>query len=381
MAVYDQIITTYSDTTPHIRVISDVIKLIDPVDTPLLARLGGLDAARSKFRIRENGYKIEILEDEYAPLTSTITNGTSGTVALTTNTVSFTVTDASMFQDGTIVKVDDEYMVVKAVNTSTNNVEVYSRSYGGTNATHDGTAAIEIVGMARLEGDDADYGPVVDISAPYNYTGIFQKALKVTGSMQVTDQYGIGDEFSYQAQKALPELFRLVEKSIFHGIRAAGAADSPRSYGGLPTFITDNSVNAGGAIAKSDIDNLMEAIYGDGGQPDLLVMNHAVANDLKALLDSSSFLRVEQGNSTFGMNALTRVVTQYGELELLIDRFCPVAKAYALDTSKIGFYTLRPFGWYELAKTGDSKKGEVVGEFSFLVANDKAHGWVYGITS
>ena len=37
-------------------------------------------------------------------------------------------------------------------------------------------------GMARLEGDDADYGPITDISAPYNYTSIFQKAIKVSGT-------------------------------------------------------------------------------------------------------------------------------------------------------------------------------------------------------
>ena len=55
MAVYDQQVTTYSDTTPHIRIVNDVISLIDPVDTPLLVAIGGLDAARSKFKIRGNG--------------------------------------------------------------------------------------------------------------------------------------------------------------------------------------------------------------------------------------------------------------------------------------------------------------------------------------
>ena len=379
MAVYDQMITSYSDTTPHIRVISDVINMIDPVDTPLLDYLGGLDAARSKFKIKQNGYKIEILEDEYAPLAG----AASGATGLTSDTTltNWTVADASVFQDGHVVQMDDEYVVIKAADVTNNTVTVYSRSYGGTNATHATNETMTIVGMARLEGDDADYGPIVDITAPYNYTSIFQEALKVSGTQQVIDQYGISNEFAYEANKIVPSKLRLVNRMAFHGIRAAGSATAPRSAGGLGTFVTGNSVNAGGAIAKADVDTLMEYIYADGGNPDVLVLNHAVAGDLKGLIDSSSFVRLDQENAKIGMNPITQFTTQYGNIRILMDRHCPVAKGYILDSSKVGFYQLRPFGMKSLAVTGDSVKGEVVGEFSFLVANDSAHGYIYGITS
>lgn len=377
MAVYDQQVTTYSDTTPHVRVIADVIKMIDPVDTPLLAALGGLDSARSKFQIKQNGTMIEILEDEHDPLTGTLGVGMTASTTTTTSAV----VDASIFQDGHIIKIDNEYMVISAADAVGNTITVYSRSYGGTNATHASTSSIEIVGMARLEGDDADYGPIVDITAPFNYTSIFQKALNVSGTQQVIDQYGISDEFAYQSAKAVPGLLRLVEKTAFHGVRAAGSASAPRSAGGLLTFVTDNSVNAGGAIAKSDVDNLAEAILLDGGNPDLLVLNPSVANDIRGLIDSSSFVRVDQENTQFGMAPITRIATQYGFLRLVESRWCPLATAFMLDSAKVGFYTLRPFFMKPLAVTGDSQKGEVVGEFSLLVANDKAHGWIYGLTS
>ncbi len=376
MAIFDQPKTTYSDTTPHSRVISDVVQIIDPRDTPLIGRLG-LDSAREQFKIKLNGYKVELLEDELDPLETTANNG--GTIA--TNDTNFTVADASIFQDGHVVLIDSEYMVIKSVDTSADTVVVYSRSYGGANATHVATASIEIVGMARLEGDDADYGPILDITAPYNYTSIFQKAIQVSGTQQVISQYGIEDEFEYQANKAVPHLLRLVERAAFHGVRAAGSASSPRSMGGLGTFITDNTVAAGGGIAKSDVDNLMEAIILDGGQPDLLVMNPRVANDLRGLLDTSSLLRVTQHEGQLGADPIERVMTQYGELELMMNRWCPTDTAFVLDSRKVGFYNLREFQTYELARTGDSLKGEVVGEFSLLVANDKAHGKITGLTS
>jgi hypothetical protein len=377
MAIFDQPKTSYADTTNAVRIINDVIKLIDPVATPLIVALGGLDSAREKFDIRGNGTKIEWLEDQYAPLSDVAAQGTT----ITTNTTTLTVTDASIFQDGHVIKIDAEYMVVSAVDVANNTLSVYSRAYGGTNATHVTTSTIYIVGMARLEGDDADYVGLQQVSAPYNYTSIFQKALKITGTEDVIDEYGYEDAFAYQANKALPELLRLVEAQMFEGVRAVGTATSPRSFGGLGTFITNNTVDAAGAIAKTDIDNLAEAIRLDGGMPDLFVTHPSVANDIRALLDSSSFVRVTQENSVFGMREIDQIRTQYGALQLVESLWCPLSRSYMLDSSRVGLYTLRPFGWYPLAKTGDSRKAEVVGEFSLAVANDKGHGYVSGITS
>jgi hypothetical protein len=378
MAVIDQPKTVYSDSTAQARAISDVVSMIDPRDTPLLARLG-LDSAREKFSLRLNGYKIELLEDELDPLEDAVNDGSGWDNSSTT---SLAVDDASKFQDGHVILVEDEKMVVKAVDTANNTVDVYGRGFGGTNpATHADDTVIAIVGMARLEGDDADYGALTDITAPYNYTSIFQKAIKVSGTMQAITQYGVDDEFMYQANKAVPHLLRLVERMAFYGERVEGSATGPRSAGGLGTFITDNTVSAGGAIAKADVDSLMEEIIMDGGYPDLLVMNPRVANDLRGLLDTSSFIRVGQNENKLGLDAIERVVTQYGELELVMDRWCPTGAAYILQSDKVGFFALRPMTAYELAKVGDSIRGEVVGEFSLLVANDKAHGKITGITT
>lgn len=378
MTVIDQPKTVYSDTTAQARAISDVISMIDPRDTPLVAKLG-LDGAREKFKVQQSGYKIEILEDELDPLEDAVNNGAGWN---NSDTTGLDVDDASKFQDGHIILVESEKMVVSAVDTSANTIDVYARAFGDTSAaTHADDTSIYIVGMARLEGDDADYGPVVDVTAPYNYTSIFQKAIKVSGTLQAISQHGIDDEFMYQANKAVPHLLRLVERMAFYGERVQGSASAPRSAGSLGIFITDNTVAAGGAIAKSHVDSLMEEIIMDGGYPDLLVMNPRVANDLRNLLDSSSFVRVSQDENKLGVDAIERVMTQYGELELVMDRWCPTDTAFVLQSSKVGFYTLRGFESYELARSGDSLKGEVVGEFSLLLANDKAHGKITGITT
>lgn len=377
MATFDQPKSTYSSTVNAVRVISDIVNLIDPVDTPLITAIGGLDGGRDKFEVRENGTKVELLEDTYAPLSDVANQGTT----ITTDTTILTVTDASIFQDGHVILIDSEYMVVSSVNVTNNTITVYSRAYGGTNATHVTTSTIQIVGMARLEGDDADYVGLQILTVPFNYTDIFQKALKVTGTERVIDEYGYDDVFAYQANKAIPELMRLVESAAFHGIRAVGSDAAPRSMGGLGTFITDNTVGAAGAIAKTHVDALAEKIRLDGGMPDLLVLHPSIANDLRALLDTSSFVNLTQENQMFGMMPIVGVRTQYGVLRLVESLWCPTGTAYMLDSRKVGFYLLRPFGWHNIAKSGDSDKAEVVGELTLLVANDKAHGKITGITT
>jgi hypothetical protein len=378
MALYDQPKTTYSDTTNAVRVISNIIQLIDPVDTPLIAALGGLDSARSKFKIRANGTMIEWLEDAYAPLSDVAAQGTT----ITTNTTVLTVTDASIFKVGHQIQIDSEYMVVSAVDTTNNTLNVYSRSYGGTNATHVTTSTINIVGVARLEGATTSYEGLVDITAPYNYTQIFQTALKITGTEMVVDEYGYGDVWTYQANKKVPEQMRLIERAIFHGIRAAGSATAPRSFGGLGTFTgTTNTVAITTSITKAAIDSLAEEVFLSGGMPDLLVLHPSVANDLRALLDTSSFVNLTQENQDFGMLNITQVRTQYGNMRLVEDRWAPLATAYMLDSSRVGLYTLRPFGWKPLGRTGDFDAADLIGEFSLAVANEAAHGTVTGITS
>ncbi len=374
MAVIDQPKSSYDDTTAHKRAIGDMINMIDPRDTPLVAILG-LDSARSKFKILETSTKIEILEDELDPLATTNNQGTT----ITTTTLSITVTDGSVFQDGHVIQLDAEYMVVASVSSEV--ITVQSRSYGGTNAEHADGGAITIVGMSRLEGDDTDYGPIVDITAPYNYTSIFQKGIKITGTQDKMSQYGIDNEFAYQADKQIPHLLRLVERMLFHGVRAVGSKTTRRSAGGLGVYVTNNTVAAGGTISKADVDGLAEKVYMDGGNPNILVVHPGVANDLRGLIDSSSFIRVGQENTVLGMMDLKTINTQYGPLGLVMDRHAPVSYAWMLDTTKVGIYTYRPFTWKRLGLTGDSLKGEVVGEFSLLVANDKAHGKVQTITT
>lgn len=374
MAVLDSPLTTYSDTTPQKRVITDYISMIDPHDSVAVDILGGLDGGASKFRF-VNGMAtvVEWLEDTLIALTDAL----NGSITSTVTTI--TVTDGSIFQPGHVILIDSEQMWVSAVNTSTEVLTV-TRNYSGTQATHADTTAIEIVGLARLEGDDSDPIAFTDRTTNSNYTQILHHEVKVTRSQQQTPQYGIASEFDYQEAKGLVEISRLIEKQLYLGARKAGSATTPRAFGGFGTFITDNTVSAGGAVVKQDFIDAAQASFDDGGTgPWKAFVNSANKEVISTFLDTSTLLRVTQQESQAGM-VVDSIKTDFGQVDIVLDRWARDDKIYMVDPMHAGMVTFYPFTYEPLAKDGDYDKGEVVGEFTLCVRQDKAHAVITSIS-
>lgn len=365
--MFDSPITTYSDTTPQKRVITDVISLIDPSDAPAILALGGLDGASGKFRfVNEKSTKCEWLEDTLISLSGTM----AATAASTDTTLS--VADASNFQEGHIIQISTEFMWVSAVDNS-GDVLTVTRNFGGTQVTLASTAAISIIGMARLEGDDSDDIAFTDRTVGYNYTQILHSEVKVTRSHSQIAQYGIADELEYQASKKVPELMRLLERYFFRSAASkAGSATTPRAMGGWKAFVTDNLVS-GATLAQSQFENAVKAAYSDGGNgPWLALCSPDNLQKVKNFYDSSDFLKVDRTEDTVGM-VIERILTPFGQIDLLLDRWATNTEIAILDPKHVGFKTFYPFTRHPLAISGDYEKEEVVGEYTLCLRQDKAH--------
>lgn len=375
----DQPRTTYSDTNLAKRVIADAIQMITPTDTPFLSKFPP-GSANTKFRVSASGSgkgtKIEWIEDDI--------RATSGTMASTcaSDSTTITVSDGSYFAVGDLIKIDSEFIWVSAITQSTNTLTV-TRNVGGTQATHASNATIAIVSNARLEGATTTYGPTTTVDQPYNYTQILEDAVYVTRTQQKLAQYGVSDELARQRDKKLLELWRALEKALILesvDLRSAGSSTTARFAGSLGAFITTagNYSTTSTTITKANIDNLSKDIYLDGGNPRILMCHPQTAARIRDLLDSSSFVRVSQDESTLGMR-VENVVTQYHELELLPNRHMDYDYAWLLDPDYIGVYEFDPFTEYDVPMAADVAGAlRVNGEFSLVVQHGlKAHGKLY----
>jgi hypothetical protein len=366
--------TTYSDTTPHKRVITDVISIISPSDAPAIMALGGLDGASGKFRfVNEPGKVVEWLEDTLISLSGDL-NG-----SITSNATTITMTTADNVQEGHIILVDAEYMWVSSVDNATEIVTV-TRNYQGTQATHADADVVSIVGMARLEGDESDDIAFTDRTVGSNFTQILHQEVKVTRTQRQIAQYGISDEMIYQQNKAVKSLMRLLELHFYNNSAAiAGSATTARVMGGYQAFVTDNLVS-GSTLAQSQFENAVKAAYEDGGDgPFIAFLSPDNLQKVKNFYDSSNYLRVDRTEATVGM-VIERILTPYGSVDLLLDRWARDAQIAILDPGHVGFKTLYPFTGEPLAKGGDYDKWEVVGEFTLCLRQDKAHAMLTNVS-
>jgi hypothetical protein len=362
-------ITTYADTTPQKRTITDFISLIDPADTKAIDAMGGWDGASSKFRfVNTPGTTVEWLMDDYRPLTGTFAMADSCTLS---TTVTLTVADANAVQVGDIIEpTGGEHLWISAKAAA---VITVTRCFNGTSsATLASLAAYTIVGQARLEGAASAPLGYSDRTSASNYNQIFHKEIEVTRDQAKIAQYGIANEFDYQSAKAIPELSRLVEKQLYLGVSSAGSATMPRTFGGYSAFITTNTVS-GASLVQSKFEAAVQAAYEGGGSGHWYAMvGPTMASKIKNFYDSSLFLRVDRGETTVGM-AIESIATPFGTVDLILDRWCPTTLIPILDAEHVGMYTFDPFFQEPLAKTGDSVKGQVVGEFTLCLRSTKAH--------
>jgi hypothetical protein len=366
----DSPLYTYSDTTPAKRVITDIIALIDPTDAPLVDALGGLDGGSSKFRlVNGKGPMVEWLEDTHLTLADSI----DGSITSTATTI--TMHDASPFQEGDILIIGSEYVWVSSVALSTQILTVTRAFDGTTNASAADDAAVTILGMAREEGDESDDVMFADVTAGTNYTQIFHKEIKVSRSLQQRAQYGIADEFQYQQSKAVPDLMRRLDKWAHYSKAAtAHASGVGGAFGGYQAFVTTNKLS-GSTLAKSQFDNAVLSCYNAGGSGDMMAfVPPALYQKLTGFYEATAnlILHVDRTETTVGMD-IRNILTPYGNVKLVMDRWCVSSVIPLINLKDAGFITYYPFTFEPLAKTGDYERGQVVGEFTFVLRNQKSH--------
>jgi hypothetical protein len=365
-------ITTYSDTTPQKRAITDFISIIDPHDTAAIDALGGWDGASSKFRfVNTPGKVVEWLEDTLTPLAGSFSTGSAYHDSISSTTTSVIVGDGNMVQVGHILKtLDNELMWVSAKSSASLTV---TRAFMGSTAnTITSTGAYTIVGLARLEGADSSAMGFTDRTTGSNFTQIFHQEILVSRTQRKIAQYGIADEFDYQAAKAVPSLARLVERQLYYGTASSGSTSLPRTFGGFSSYITTNAI-AGTSLVQSMFELAVQSAYEQGGSGSWVAFcGPTMLKKIKNIYDSSVYLKVDRSETTLGM-VIERVLTPFGEVDLVLDRWAPSTLIPIVDRKHAGMLTLDPFFQEPLSKDGDSTKGEVIGEFTFCLRNTKAH--------
>lgn len=366
--------------------VSDVIGIVSPFETPLLNHIGDPKrAAQSTVH--------EWIEDELLANTDAI-NQVSFSPTPTTATA-ITVDNGSKFRVGDLIRPASTEEVIFVTSITSNNLTVI-RGYGGTTAAAlANNMVLNILGNAALEGDDAPAARFTSRSRRQNYTQIFTATVDVSGSMQAARAYGVDDEADYQKQERMRELLRDLENCVINGVAPStaqvGSASVRRSMNGIIPLISTNDLepgaggmpDGGGSGSDELTEELLNAALrriwdNSSGNVDTIVVGGAQKRKINEFASASRQYLPEDTSFRDMVNVYE---SDFGVCRVIMSRWVPEDAVLLLDSTRLEVMPLqgRSFHFKSLAATGDSFKGQVIGEYTLEMKNESAHAKLRGL--
>lgn len=262
------------------------------------------------------------------------------------------------------------------------------------------------------EGDDPsawDGSPPTRLN---NNCQISRKTVRITGSQEAVSKAGRDSELGYQSAKRARELKTDVDLSIF-GTNKAKVATDPRESASLESWLTNSNRNGAGtpgadptgdgsdaatdcslvrSFAQSQLDDVIQQCWALGGKPSLILAGPVQKTAM------SGFDGVGNGGTNPGNASATQIgrldrsqgtiwasmdvyASNFGTLMVTPSRHIRKTSTvdrnvFVIDPEYLKVAYLRPWQQFDLAKTGDNIKREMLVEWSLEVCNQDAHGIV-----
>lgn len=232
---------------------------------------------------------------------------------------------------------------------------------------------------AAVEGDDSTAAAVVPTVRLNNNTQILTKNFIVSGTQEIVRKAGRSSEIGYQVQKLTKELATDIEYAlVVNTAIATGASATARQMEGLAGWIVTNtsSATANRSLTSAILDANLQLIWAAGGDPDVILSG---GNQKVAIAGFTQNTRYIAADAAKVVNSVDIYQSSFGTLKTVLSHIMNTKLAntiFNLDMSYWRKAWLRPVGLAELARTGDSRKFQMVAELTLESLNEKASGTV-----
>lgn len=354
--------------------VEPVIKFLDPMDVPLQ---GGMGASGETVLATDtaDSWKIDWLDEtSLSPRTILSAQAVTADTVITVRTG-----DRLRFQTDDILLINAEYVRVTGYGTTADTLLV-SRAYGGSTAATATTSSDVVgVGMAALEGNDANAARAIDRVTRFNYSQIFQATVQVSGTSNAIRKYGLQTtEFNHQLARRIAEKAVEFEQALIYGVRAIDTNTQRRSMGGMIGYITTNVNTATTSLTEGTLLDMMQTTFDAGGNPNR-VMAGSKQKRVMSAFTSSGTIDVARADGQRGLKVDT-YISDFGQALLVLNRHMRVRDLLVFDREQATIKTLRAAQYQPLAKTGDSERGLVVMEKSLMFERERHAGRFINLT-
>jgi hypothetical protein len=251
---------------------------------------------------------------------------------------------------------------------------------------------------AVFEGDDATTDAATVTVRLTNYTQISDKVARVSGTQQAVEHAGRDDELAYQEMLKGLELKRDMETMLLaNQAKVAGDTTTARRAAGVVSWIKTNESTSGTAPAtagtnsrtdgtqraftEAQLKTVLSAIWTSGGKPDTIMVGAFNKQVFSTFVGRAS--PIEDTKAKKIVASVDAYESDFGTLKVVANRFQRSRDCLILEMDKWGLAHLngRKMVSIPLAITGDSKRKQILSEWTLEARNEKANGIVADLTT
>lgn len=250
-----------------------------------------------------------------------------------------------------------------------------------TDTLNSGTAT----GGATPEGATAQSRETGDRTRLTNYTQITTYTIDISGTQEASSMYGLESEYSYQLEKGM-KIFKLMQEQILWlSTSATGSGTATaRQLTGLIDAVQTNRVTGSGqscALTETLFNNLLQNIAETGGGVPNTVFAKGFNKRRISQFATANTRTLQVGEAGKISNRVDVYDSDFGTLEIIFDRYVPAATVAVLDMKSWAVaYLRRPF-ILPLSTIGDSKRAEIIGEYTLEFKAEPHNGLASAFTT
>jgi hypothetical protein len=344
------------------------------------------------------GQKSEWMEDEVVPVYTNITtsyNTVITTIVVTTGTGSYFAANDTVRNE-----ITGEQMLVVSVATDTLTVV---RGVGSVVGTASSGSTDGFIRVSNASPQGASYPTVKDtqVVGQFNYQQIFRKSIGLVKTATLEAFRGENDAVAYKKGKALLDLVRQTDQSIFLGRRATTTASTTNQgtqtqliSGGFQDYIATNITSINGTMTQAQWETFLRDKAFKYGELDskLIICSPLVLQAISGF--AASKLAPPSPEITRWGVRLGTYQSMLGSVQLMAhpdwgqysaaatNNFSLGGAAFAIDMDACYLRGLRTTQWLENRQNpgDDAFIGEYLQELCLVVKNERHFAWLRGVT-
>jgi hypothetical protein len=341
--------------------------------TPLVSRFPKLPVGSPQFLVTN---------DNYRPRSNPMNNGG----ALSSSATSVVVNDASIFDVGDVIQIEQEYCLVTATATSNNSLTI-TRAYAGTTAaSHNDLLPVYLVSNSRT-GSEVNLTSVSRIpQAVTQYCQTVQHAYQVGGALQSDANYlgGSITPLDRDRMLAIQHVMDDFESACYYGrgVPLSSATSRPLMKG-IQTLIqtnsTSNPTNAAAYKPSDLVRDTLQACFNGGGNPTLLVVSTDFLSGFAVW--GHAAMRINAGTNVFGTPIDLFEAPFLSGVSIIPAPLLRPGTAICLSDPEVRIRLKRPMIDKPRGSRGDAFEGDIIMEGAIELDNEAHHAFVTGVTA